>query len=254
MNKRKCNAKQIKIAYKRKTNHQLKMESDVAYKTTLLLIYHLNVMLHSCGCSLLIFLYNHGNKTIQQLILINLSFIEFCHNVLIITLAFLLYSENETSLFISRIVLVFVNTTALFLYYMSMYFLTLDRLLAVCLNLKYPIYCTTAKVKSLLIATWLLGVAMGICCSTLSYYDIPPFDYEPYDIYVYLTLSTGFIILAVATYGILFCKYKKSIQMHTRNSKEGSRDTPPNTFALFFQSNFYISIILIEFYNFPHNS
>ena len=134
------------------------MKPDDAYKSILLIMYHLNVMLHSCGCSLLIFLYNHGNKTTQQLILINLSFIEFCHNVLIITVAFLYYSENETLQIISRIFLVFVNTTVLFLYYMAMYFLILDRLLAVCLNLKYPIYCTIAKVKSLLIATWLLGI------------------------------------------------------------------------------------------------
>ena len=214
------------------------MKPDDAYKSILLIMYHLNVMLHSCGCSLLIFLYNHGNKTTQQLILINLSFIEFCHNVLIITVAFLYYSENETLQIISRIFLVFVNTTVLFLYYMAMYFLILDRLLAVFLKLKYPIYCTIIKVKFLLIVTWLLGIAMGICCSTLSYYYILPFDYEPYNIYVYLIISAGFIILAVAKYGILFYKYKKSVQMNTGNSVEGSRDTPQNTCALFFQSTF----------------
>ena len=221
------------------------MRPDEAYETILLMMYHLNVMLHLCGCLLLIFLYKHDNRTTQQLVLINLSFIELIKNLLIIFITLLHSSVDETIQLISKIFVVFVHTTILFVYYMTMYFLTLDRLLAACLNLKYAIHCTIARVKFLLMVTWLLGITLGICCSTLSYHNIIPFHYLPYAMYVYVTISAGFTILAVVTYGVLFCEYKNSIQIHTGNFIEGSGNTPRNIFTVFLRSNFYISIILI---------
>ena len=46
-------------------------------------------------------------------------------------------------------------------YFVSMIFLTLDRLLDILLSIKYPIYCTTQRAKYLVAAIWISCLSVG---------------------------------------------------------------------------------------------
>lgn len=239
------------------------MEAITAYKIVILIFRQINFMLHSTGCYLLICLYKNGSSSTQQLFLINLSVIIALRNLLIIPVLILdLVPHNEESEFIQdggngyiieithKILRNMIATTVFFLYYMSMYYLTLDRLLAVCLHFRYSTLCTIGRVKLLLLVTWFIGFGLIICLSILSSNGIISSDYTPYDYYAYLSLALGFIILAIFTYGILFHSFRKSLELRTRSSLATTvtatrLNSTSNIYAVFRQSNFYISILLI---------
>ena len=220
---------------------------DIIINVVLLAMNLLNLMSHCCGCYLLTCIYTHGRTTTTQLLfLIHLSFIEAIRNLLSVFIGifdFSIFHDTVCSVIQDYIDSIY-STTFYILYYMSMYYLTLDRLLAVRLNLRYSLCCTTRKAKYILVATWLFGITIGLS-SVLISNGQESISYESYKISVYLSCGIGYIIIAVVTYIMLFKKYKNSLTMQTRNTRTGSSDVPPTIFKVFFQSKFYISILLV---------
>ena len=208
------------------------------------LIRLVNIVLHSGGCFLLITQYRNGVDTPQQLFLINLSFTELLQNI---TTFFMTpihkmvdvsdISFHDIDVFQEYLVIV-IETTIWFMYYVSMTLITVDRLLAICLNLKYPVYCSVRKAKRALLSSWVFSVTLFVVVVVLYSLDIT--DYYPYIWYVYITFDFAFVILAMVCYIFIFRQFSK-----TREQPSMRAQRRESLFRLFRRSRFYLSVCLI---------
>ena len=155
----------------------------------------LNILCHSIGSYLLISVYRKGKKTVQQILLINLSITE-------LVISFPILAEETLSISSSHATsqstmrnesknhslpsgqgmhnqpgdYLYVVIHVLFCsYYLSMIYITADRFFGVLLNIKYPVYWSTKRTKILIFCTSCLIVALIIALTvTYRYY---PFNY-----------------------------------------------------------------------------
>ena len=211
---------------------------------TLIIFRFVNAIIHTLGCYLLIRQYKDGKDTPQQVYLINLALAEstqnffsafmspfFCKMDLLKNAVYAIDKFQETFVIIT---VVSVNLV----YYMSMIFITFDRLLEILLNIKYPLYWNVCKSKYLILSTWLTSAVVCIIC--LVSYTIDGFDYYPYVWYVYLSADFIFVFTALITYIFIFRKYRQT-RVHPSRNISNQR----GIFHVFRKSRFYISVLLI---------
>ena len=202
----------------------------------------INIIIHSLGTYLLIYLYMYGKDTPQQLFLISLSVSEILKNLLRI------FTRPVLSLHISERFHTHVfNVLAVvkLIYYASMFYITIDRLLGVLLNLRYRVYCDSTKCKYLLLLTWTIGFLMSVVF-VITYHIGVLKEIYPYDLYVSAVISFVYVIVALVTYGFIFNNYTKSRAMRHRGNTEGeTNNNEPSIFQVFRQSKFFISILII---------
>ena len=177
------------------------------------IISSINLCLHITGCYLLVCLYKGGRQSVQQLLLINLSFSEIMVNMLAVPYSItgsLFQSTNSTNILEYHLTLGLINITGIhYYYYISMMYLTADRLMATLLNIRYRDICTKSKVKKLLVLTWILCMLMSISIAIISKQvgiqnmfntTIGKFTW------VLSTFQLVFTILAITSYCIMFYK------------------------------------------------
>ena len=201
-----------------------------------------DILLHSSGIYLLLSCDRHEKCSVQQLYITNLSVTEICFSVLwlfMIPVSDLFTTSDSVSAIIKHVqhyVMVCIYTTVVFVFYATMIYITLDRLVAIKLSLKYRIYWNTKRAKYLILGTWVAGSLLFLSILLLNESTGFKFDIE-FHKYFYTPLNILFIILAVFTYIFIFREYKKSVDMNS--SRQNS------IFIVFYKSQFYISVLLI---------
>ena len=209
----------------------------------------LNILLHSIGAFLLWKTCNWATISSQQVMIFNVALCEcFESGIWLVfhVFAFLGY-ERESPQIWYCFDLHFPFDQVLYFLMMAM---TLDRLMAVVLGLKYPLYWTVTNTKKLIKAFWGIGIA-SILASILLRILIGPW-YRIEVLYFSLLESSLFIMVALVTYAIIFRKYNKSRYRVRRCQVSGNMDVSRvNSLSIvqtFFKSRFYVSLLIILTY------
>lgn len=130
--------------------------------------------------------------------------------------------------------------------YLTMTYVTLDRLLMVKLAFRYKTYWTLKKSRYLVYTTWVVcmmvpfGIAIGELFYKFHYQDV---IYE----YLFPTLDFIYISFATTTYTYIFIRFIKSSQMSHKVSGTTiqSRRRRRSSALLFKDSKFYTTILLV---------
>lgn len=201
-------------------------------------------VLHIFGSYLLMNLYKNGKDDAEYIFLINLgvtegmiNFIQFFINM------FRYLAINDDLVYYLQLIRGYGCITT---YLLTMIFLTIDRLLDILLNIKYALYITKTKVKTILTALWIFNIMTSISVVIVyKYFDIDVNVLLP--TYIYPSLDVVFIAVAFTTYGFIFHKYRQTRvppclrQSHIRPP----RRVKQNIFSVFKRSRFYIPVLLI---------
>lgn len=134
---------------------------------TLIIMNFINVLLHGIGIFLLFCIYNKGKKrreqNVQNIFIMNLSICELLMNGLEMvrtSLKFLIEYNVVKSYFFTVVEIylaIFMYTGISIIFYLGMFYITLDRLVNIVLGIQYRRLCTERKAKLLLAITWLIG-------------------------------------------------------------------------------------------------
>ena len=216
-----------------------------------------NIVLHTCGTYLLYLVNKTYAKTAQQIFLIHLSISETLMNLIeclrrildfILVFGITSYAIVEVRHYLQIISLTGIS----FMFYMVMVYITFDRLMNILLNIYYPLYWSVTKTKYLLYGTWCISlfVCVIIC---IAHYLVGYNWRDGTFTYFYPTVDIIFICLAVATYTLIFRKYKQSVMRRRKNKISRKRSvcarTQSSSFErgrrLFQKSRFYIPVLLI---------
>lgn len=173
----------------------------------------INVIVHSIGLYLLLCIQKNYDENVQQIYIINLSVVEIFGNILwfISDLnKFIVFDSITPYPYITQVndyVSFITCTVFLFVYYMSMVLITIDKSLEIFLNIKYTLYCSALRAKYLVYLTWMLGCffCIGIILACKIYglqYQLPfiKFVYPAFDIFL--------ILIVVICYSYIFHRYK----------------------------------------------
>ena len=213
-----------------------------------LAIVSVNVLLHSTGCFLLWKTYKRSQVTTQKLLLFHLSISEGLMNlnlVVIFAVHLCIDFRSESYKIIYTYIIHPMRSSLFYVIFFIMLFMTLDRLMAVVLNLKYQIYWRVTRTKKVLAAIWIFGLLLSVC------FGVFP-EFTPHRVYIlilmihiYLQLafSIFFVVTALLTYAIIFWKYKMS-----RNSLETATSNGNGQHQQHSRTHFYIPVLIISTY------
>ena len=217
----------------------------------------INICLHLFGCCLLQVVYKNGNKTAQQLYLINLSLNEAITNIFYLSANILLillytnFSKNTAGNIWETLGYIFIiNITGVYLsYFLAMFYLTCDRLLHVLLNFRYPMYWTINKARKLLIVTCVVNCVISLTFAIINSFIrsmiVKAKLINSLYNYVPAFLYPIFLIFAPITYITMFFKFVQS-RLVTMPSDP---DAPDETlFHIFVNFRFFVSVWLITSY------
>lgn len=208
----------------------------------------ITIILHIIGIHLLVTLHRNGSRTPERIFLINLSISEVMFNffdILTTPLTDLAsFSANASSIVtdVQGYIFILSGYGVVPVYFLSMIYLTIDRLLDIILSIKYHLYCDTKKAKLTLKVTWVISTSTALSLAFLHGFTTVDLV-SPCLKYVYPTFEIIFIVLAFITYGFLFHKYRKSrippVQV------VGSQNRAPTVLECFQTSRFHVPVLLI---------
>lgn len=204
----------------------------------LLTINTTNMFLHLFGCYLLTMQQMKTKiDSPRELFLINLSITEFLKNVIFAIANPLLgiISVEDMSYILTA------NWVFNLVYYFSMTFITVDRLLCAILNLKYRLYCTFRIGVYIVTFQWVVGFIVLIISYRLHLFN----DFAPYDGKLVISFSSAYLIFAFITYVTIFGVFRKS-----RRRTQSQHQSQMSSFQLFRRSKFWVSCLLITSYLF----
>jgi hypothetical protein len=211
-------------------------------KVFLLLLLLLNSIIQSFGCYILLSIYKNGSQSVNQLYIISLSLSEILMSLLIFLAMLIEYYIDEH---ISHYILTISETGLVLIYYLNMFYITIDKLMEILLNIRYPVYWNEQKAKILLVVTWLVGILFSL--SMMFAFRFAKFDYHhSFKMYFYPTVDFTFLAIAFPTYGFLFHKFKNSRNRPTDNNAGGRSEQKLSIYQAFRQSKFYIAALLIS--------
>ena len=203
-----------------------------------------DIILHTGGIYLLVSSNRRDKDSVQQLFITNLSVAEIGFSVLwlfMIPVSELFIISDSASAIIKDVqhyVMICIYTMVAFVFYATMIFITLDRLVAIKFTLKYRIYWNGKRTKYLITGTWIVGGLLFLFVSAS--YKFTGFDFNiPFHMYLYTPLNFLFIVLAIFTYIFIFRQYRKSVNMTVRKSRRNT------VFVVFCKSRFYLPVLLI---------
>ena len=155
----------------------------------------MNIVFHSVGCYLLIHLRKNGRETVEGIYLISLSTVDIYFNSmdLIIELAMLSGNDSPTLRAILCYILIMTVSGMNVIYYLILIVITIDKLLDVLLNIKYPVIWNEEKAIILTKVIWMIGTLICICVSVV--YHFTRFNIG-YIINVFLTPFDIFFIIS----------------------------------------------------------
>ena len=128
----------------------------------------------------------------------------------------LLFYNNE--FYIGVTITLGFDTLLYFAFYLSMIFISFDRLLCSILHIKYDYYITSKRVKKVIFVIWVISIIMIIpyifniiCFNGICYYHLP------------LLLGGVFIIVS-------FCAYGSIANVNIRRRKKFANQANSSTF------------------------
>ena len=191
----------------------------------------INIILHVVGVILLIILYHNGDQSYQHLYILNLGCADLIWNVIAASISILeivASKDYHTRFAVWTALWTGINYNVI----CAMFYITGDRLLQVCLNLKYELYWSAKKTSILIIVTWFINVTISTCfavtCAVGAPYSLPLRPrlvdkiYGIVDSYVSPCLQVLYLIFASATYIVMFAKYVKSKRTFQQQSDPSS--------------------------------
>ena len=93
-------------------------------------------------------------------------------------------------------VAVFYYSGVMLVYYASMFYITIDKLMEVLLNIRYTALWNTQRAKTLVIATWILGAVISILITILN--ETVTLDLVlVFTVYVYPVVDMAFILTVI---------------------------------------------------------
>lgn len=205
------------------------------------------VLLHMLGLYLLKNLERKDMATPQLIYIMNLSFVEIIINFfyLAVNILFVMRSFSPTLIDYAKVYkyieLSGANTGLILIYYLTMFYILIDKVLEVFLNIKYPITWTLSRAKYLVLGTGLSGIVMAIGF-VLAYYFNEKLEYQKPLKYFYLSFNFLFIAVAAASYSYIFFKFRQS---HMRPTYEMNSTPKESLWKTFRNSRFYLSTLLI---------
>ena len=142
-----------------------------------------NFLLHSLGFYLVFTLYRRGEKNVQQLLLVNLSMVQCLY-----CFVYIVYNAIQLSWDMIRVhgldkvdrvaldrlhnVKTFFGgilwTSFTYLYYLSMTYISVDRVLRIVLGMRYNSVWNKRKTKILLAVTWFVNVLIIVVVFTMT--------------------------------------------------------------------------------------
>ena len=141
---------------------------ETAVDITLSMLCIVIIFLHTIGIYLLVGIYKIKEKNVQHLYILYLSISEVCICVIrfvnIVTRLSLASTGYDRSIIqsVDHYCETVIFTLLSFTYYCSILLITVDRLLACCLTVKYPIYWDVNKAAYLLIGRSVTGILMYV--------------------------------------------------------------------------------------------
>lgn len=229
----------------------------------LLIINIANAILHILGCYLLLTLVLRKRATVQMIFILNLSISEAFGNMCAITTALpyfiqsLRFLSADTRRQMQLYMIIVFQYLVDINYYLSMYYITADRLISTAFCMKYPSLCTVRKAVILVVSTWLLGVSVTLTFALLYTYhsesSLVALFVSPdssFILYAQQICSFLFVLFAVVSYSYIFHLYVKTQKRRATNSSVRS------TLTIFLNSSFFIPILLVLtwiFFNFVPN-
>ena len=249
------------------------MDYNILYGI-LIAIQSINIVLHTGGLYLLTCFSRMGREDIQLFLVGNLSASEVLLNItFVVIFSCNIYAARpESPVHALRMYTsMFSGSMIKFVYYMTMVYLALNKLLEVVLNVSYQRYCTMLKTKIIMILTWLLGAIffLGISIQPSKQDNTTPTtlfngtrktlndtlenqlmklpQYVDIFTYFYTGFDFFFILIAVCTHGYIFHKYRESRldPILSRSASNQSYKKPDSVWKVFRNSRFYVSCLLI---------
>ena len=217
---------------------------EISINIILIILRVFDIILHSVGIYYVLSCKRRRNCTVQHIYIINLSVTEICFSlfwILVIPISNLFTISNNISAIIEDVqhyIMICIYTSVAFVFYATMVFITLDRLLAVKFPLRYRIYCSAKFAKYLIFATWVIGLIL--CLTIIVVNVVTGYDFNSsFHTYLYTPINFIILILATLTYTFIFLQYKRSLGVNIR-SPQGN-----GTFVVFYKSRFYLPVLLI---------
>lgn len=145
--------------------------------------------------------------------------------------------EEETISIVDHYFETLIFTGLSLIYYCSILYVTIDRLLACLLNVEYPLYCTMKRAKFIMGGTLMVGILFYSIIEIL--HGLLKLELvEPIYFYFYLPFDGVFVLTAVTTYTMIFFMYRELVRRRKRTKKVSSIE-------IYRQSKFYVSTMLI---------
>ena len=212
---------------------------------------------------LLLCVYKSSTKTAGQIHIIHLSVVEKLMNFFEAVRRipdFITLSIEDANILkeIQNYVQIMMFAGISIVYYLDMIYLTLDKLLEIMLNIRYPLYWSTTKSNVLMSVTWLFA---GILVTSISLlHHLTEYNWEEHIFkYCFPILNFSFIMIAVTSYGFIFHRFKHAqndpaINLAPRARKIGTvgpiprviqGHVQPNVFRLIRKSRFLTIFLLI---------
>jgi len=228
----------------------------VAYwlNVTVIALCTINVLLHGIGLYLLWCLHQQSYLRIHHVYVMSLSGSEFIMNFLEVLKISMSFYPSPAVTSITYYIGVVQFTGAGIIFHLSINFITLDRLMEILLNIKYPVYWNDEKARKLLIGMWAFNALLTLVIGLL--HALVGFQWENFFFtYFYPFIEFVFVGLALATYLFIFKKFSTSrtfpaIQlMHMGGAVGGQSGGRPrqrrNSMQTFRRSKFFIPVLLI---------
>ena len=150
------------------------------------------IILHVFGIYCLRKVQRRNNN--QKIILTNLSIIEILSMIVSAIFRVLHFYKNE--FYIGLTITLGFDTLLIFVFYLSMIFISFDRLLCSVLHIKYDYYITSKRVKRVIFCIWIIALLLSIpsifsligCINIVCYHHMP------------FMLGAVFIIVSISAY------------------------------------------------------
>ena len=137
---------------------------ELALYTLVTVLNIADILLHFAGIYLLACHLKTNNENVQHIYILNLTITEVSFTIL--WLFTCIHHDSNMTVQVAHYIKIIIYNLIAFVFYCTMYFITIDRLIACWSPTKYLAYWDADKAKQLLIGTWSLGAVLCCFCST----------------------------------------------------------------------------------------
>lgn len=229
------------------------METVLIFKASLaLIIKFINIILHSVGIHLLRSLPENDKRKVQVIYIMNLSVTELILNTISFfrnIIKLIPHHEQHTAL-IMQYSYVFDYAVLKCALYLTMIVLTLDRILLVLYNVRYPSCLSANRAKLSILFIWLVCALVFIMYLLFFMYLFKHSDYESCKLFNYVVIAFDmlFLSIAVLAYSLIFRSFVKQKRKKGMLSVNGENESEKRRtlWKVFRESRFYVAVLLIS--------